>query len=1034
MFLGLCLLLIPFLLVAYDRPTSTKAPVSAAIQVDHAKKGFVEPIVDAVAEPKSKPLSVSARDYTFGYWENGMRKHAEDHSPDVLCLETGYYGFAVDLAQLRQARFGKFSDALDYTGALEAGLSRMAGLAPAELSIELESKGTVFRAVHGRGSLVPMKARVVRDLWMWESGRMGQHYEIKGLEFEDAMGRKLGVNGNLRLVAWPQSLTLTADIAPSHQYVEGWHEGVSGSGLCLIDKPWKQAHDPRLESPEMTVETWVKFPAVLGAMPRGTILAKNGHPGTPGHYSFTIRDWRVSAEMNIASGAEGRRKIGQRGRSLDPDVWHHLALSYDGKAMRFYLNGVLQGTEAIDRPRRVGNGALQLGRGSHSRSTLKAVYDQARIWSRALSEAEIKAYAQDPGHEGIREGLRYEQNFEDRSAATIQEPVWRDVTLRLSLKTEEGEWNKERIISGEWKLNESKGLSLHCELDPQVAARKAVQVSVSSEKDGLHPVRYDAAYNAYVAEIRKMSRDWRGGYNPIRNYDEFEIVVDNPGATAVAVPFLLDHYRVANITGLVPILCDATGAPTGIPVQLSKNWHYSKLGSYLRAYALVPAPSGTTRYRLRIPYGFYGELPSASHAQLSLVGYGGQGRWDQLAIGCWGETICFDSDMSLTDVAITDVRMLMARKGLEGTKWSWTDAGWGGDWFCAYNGEKKKLLYKEMKTAYLAHGPCLTEVLYDGKYGAAGEVDLEAKVQTLRTDDYKRTFFKIRYTFQEAVDAQEGWLFKMGRTHHSIAPQFAYGNAAGVVRNEAVPSTLSEGSVYLDRVELEGEAPWWVGFPGGYLSGNRNWGTGSRAWVIRSYKASFGGQVYTRPSVTAPVLRTSEDGINLDLHLSPPAGLIQYLPGDSVEMEIEWMNFHREADDYYGSNEHYREHLSEHPRSWRTIHREAAGNDLKVEVEGGKVLHRYPLIVRAEAPVVRLELEGGVGAVPVRFEALESPSGYRLYQIIDGAAQVFEPAVHGNDYWQTDYHAKSGTYRMTFNLPLDGLPNSTWELRRAVAP
>jgi hypothetical protein len=60
--------------------------------------------------------------------------------------------------------------------------------------------------------------------------------------------------------------------------------------------------------------------------------------------------------------------------------------------------------------------------------------------------------------------------------------------------------------------------------------------------------------------------------------------------------------------------------------------------------------------------------------------------------------------------------------------------------------------------------------------------------------------------------------------------------------------------------------------------------------------------------------------------------------------------------------------------------------------------------------------------------------GFRLYQIIDGVAQAFEPAVHGNDYWQTDYHAKSGTYRITFNLPLDGLPVSTWELRPAVAP
>ena len=45
----------------------------------------VLPALDAVPL-----LPLSERDYTFGYWLNGMRKHADDQSADVLCLETGY--------------------------------------------------------------------------------------------------------------------------------------------------------------------------------------------------------------------------------------------------------------------------------------------------------------------------------------------------------------------------------------------------------------------------------------------------------------------------------------------------------------------------------------------------------------------------------------------------------------------------------------------------------------------------------------------------------------------------------------------------------------------------------------------------------------------------------------------------------------------------------------------------------------------------------------------------------------------------------
>ena len=57
--------------------------------------------------------------------------------------------------------------------------------------------------------------------------------------------------------------------------------------------------------------------------------------------------------------------------------------------------------------------------------------------------------------------------------------------------------------------------------------------------------------------------------------------------------------------------------------------------------------------------------------------------------------------------------------------------------------------------------------------------------------------------------------------------------------------------------------------------------------------------------------------------------------GDTVEMEVEFMTFHRQAEDYYGPNETYRQHLSEHPKSWKTIYREAAGNALEVQVKGG---------------------------------------------------------------------------------------------------
>ena len=111
-------------------------------------------------------------------------------------------------------------------------------------------------------------------------------------------------------------------------------------------------------------------------------------------------------------------------------------------------------------------------------------------------------------------------------------------------------------------------------------------------------------------------------------------------------------------------------------------------------------------------------------------------------------------DMSLVDVAITDIRSLMVRAGLRGRKWSWTNAGWGGDWLNVRDASQEKFFWTDLKTAYLAQGPCLTQARYRGCYGAQREVDFSAQVQTLRTDDYCRTFQKLRYTFTRDVSAK----------------------------------------------------------------------------------------------------------------------------------------------------------------------------------------------------------------------------------------------------------------------------------------
>ena len=100
--------------------------------------------LNAGAAPAAEKES-SLNDYSYGYWLNGWRKHADDPSPDVLGFESSRFAFALNLATLDRPQFALFSDKLGYLECLNASSGRLAGLASAELRVELETAGKKYR-------------------------------------------------------------------------------------------------------------------------------------------------------------------------------------------------------------------------------------------------------------------------------------------------------------------------------------------------------------------------------------------------------------------------------------------------------------------------------------------------------------------------------------------------------------------------------------------------------------------------------------------------------------------------------------------------------------------------------------------------------------------------------------------------------------------------------------------------------------------------------------------------------------------------
>ncbi len=170
----------------------------------------------------------------------------------------------------------------------------------------------------------------------------------------------------------------------------------------------------------------------------------------------------------------------------------------------------------------------------------------------------------------------------------------------------------------------------------------------------------------------------------------------------------------------------------------------------------------------------------------------------------------------------------------------------------------------------------------------------------------------------------------------------------------------------------------------------------------------------------------AERPANLDLEVLPPEGIKTFRKGDSIEMELELITLPRASDDYYGPNNRFREHLATHPNSWKTTHREALGNRLEVKVAGGTLLERYPVVVLAEKDEVSIEVKGGVGAIPLTVTGLPTADSGQLFPMDRNNRVPIDQAVHGNDFWQTDYDSATKTYSMTFNLPSEGNGTAGW--------
>lgn len=157
-------------------------------------------------------------------------------------------------------------------------------------------------------------------------------------------------------------------------------------------------HAPELDPPELTAEAWFRIPefATEGDT-RQWLVNKNDDEWTEGHWGLVTNRDRLGAYLNIGGGQDNTISAWSPPGALSEGAWHHGAFTFDGRDLRVYLDGREVAAAAVNRPRTPGTLPLAIGRRQDGHTCFRGDLDEVRLYSRALTAAEVAARAASGG-------------------------------------------------------------------------------------------------------------------------------------------------------------------------------------------------------------------------------------------------------------------------------------------------------------------------------------------------------------------------------------------------------------------------------------------------------------------------------------------------------------------------------------------------------------------------------------------------------------------------------------------------------------
>ena len=962
------------------------------------------------------------KDSTSMWWRDGFAGIIDDAAWRRI-TQAGNYWLVFDSDTVKIPRLGPADNPV----------GKIPGV---DLSLKVEHDGKTYTCRQGSEWSKLTGPRLI------ESGRFLQRTDVNGLVFTADDGSALNAEARFETVAWADQLGLTLAVRPGVLPISPGEKspGRVGGGFGLTgDNHFEVAPDDCHTPNAFTLCFWAFVPKDFQAGRNSPwLVCKNSHEAKDGNYGIVLSPTGVPSLRFNRGGGKGnaisssaRMKFGLR-----IDEWNHVAISYDGDVLRLLVNGNAAIEKQVGTQSATPPGVLAFGRRQDGSDgyPFRGVIDEIFLFDRALDLSEVRLLKKHPekDHDAKLKPMRRWTFRKDLPAMPrLLRESWKNAKLEVAVS------NSKQTASARWKSpfdtvwDTSQWEQASLMIDPLTlkAVPDAPSTSVVAiEKStgdackvtfepavGWHRINLDGVDPIAPAKTKNPSND---------AIERIQIKLANPTDSEQVTRLMFEktsggiRQRIGQpITGISACLRDTDGNPTGIPVQLSKNWHsyaesevYSGLWLHGVSQVRLP-PRQSTELELTISYGHWGGVAAASHAQLCLIGWGYNQLWEQSALGSWGESICYNPEQVLGKCNVTDVRPLMVKPISGKGKWGWTNNVGGADYLRLFDPEGERVVHSAMRSDYQRTGPCLTEVHSFGRIGKTG-ISNRITSSLSRTDDLVRATYRIRMDVKQPVDFSRFVIFQTGADTYAYThdKKMAVGNQSGLIKEW---NTEMGGDIYRgEPIECTDPNSWATLYETSGAPGKEKFGWANRGIMIRQWKARLGGEE-ARPWIAehgADLGRRSVSTIDI----VPPPEVKRLKPGDYIDATIEFVVVPQSAADYYGPNESLRAALAKDEDTWKMTHREAIGGELKVDLRVGILERLYPgVTVAAENESVEFDLQGGLGYVPLTFTNLTSHRGYLL--TVDG--KPLDQAVHGNDFWQTDYDDQSERWSQTYNVP-----------------